>query len=306
MASITQLSRITKSAARPRLACEIAADRVIAARANEKGGRVELYNNHSLPAGAVVPNLGNVNVLDGHVLRTAITESLAAVHDRSRDVIVVVPDAAVRVVMLEFDALPDKHADADAVIRFRLKKSLPFNVDQAALSYDSTHANGQVKVVAAVTPQTVLEEYESAFRDAGYSPGVVMPSMLAALGVVDADAPTLVVKVDSVSISVAVVDQDELRLLRTLENPSGTGVSGAQIAADVYPSVVFYEDTYGAKVERVLLGGLPSMAEITSALEAQIGLRVQSLVTARYLEDSLASDSTPPPLLAAVLGALVG
>ena len=42
-----------------------------------------------------------------------------------------------------------------------------------------------VRVVAAVTPKTVLEEYESVVRDAGYNPGAVLPSMIAALGVVD-------------------------------------------------------------------------------------------------------------------------
>jgi type IV pilus assembly protein PilM len=296
------LPTITKSTARPYLACEVAADCVLAARANASG-RIELCTRHALPAGAVVPNLGNVNVLDGQVLRRAISEALAEVQDRSHDVIAILPDAAVRVVMLDFDTLPDKQQDAEGVIRFRLKKSLPFNVDQAALSYDVQRLNGHVKVLAAVSPQSVLEEYESAFRDAGYSPGIVVPSMLAALGLVDAGAPTLVVKVDSVSISVAVVERDELRLLRTLENASGSAVTGAQIAADVYPSVVFYEDTYGAKVERVLVCGLPSMADITSALEAQIGLRVQSLVTGRHLEGK--GSSAPASLLAAVIGALV-
>jgi type IV pilus assembly protein PilM len=295
------LPTITKSTARPHLACEVAADRVLAARG--AGSRVELFASHGLPAGAVVPNLGNVNVLDGQVLRLAIAEALATVHDRSRDVIAILPDAAVRVVMLDFDTLPDKRSDAEGVVRFRLKKSLPFNIEQAALSYEVHRLNGHVKVLAAVSPQTVLEEYESAFRDAGYSPGVVMPSMLAALGLVDTGAPALVVKVDSVSISVAVVDQQELRLLRTLENASGPAVSGAQIAADVYPSVVFYEDTYGAKVERVLVSGLPAMADITAALEAQVGLRVQSLVTGRHLEGR--EGSTPASLLAGVLGALV-
>jgi type IV pilus assembly protein PilM len=292
---------MSKSTARPHLACEVAADRVLAARGG--GGHIDLCSSHSLPAGAVVPNLGNVNVLDGQVLRLAIAEALAAVHDRSRDVLAILPDAAVRVVMLDFDTLPDKAEDAEGVVRFRLKKSLPFNVDQAALSYEVHRLNGHVKVLAAVSPQTVLEEYEAAFRDAGYSPGVVMPSMLAALGMVEAGAPALVVKVDSVSISVAVVDQQELRLLRTLENAAGVTVTGAQIAADVYPSVVFYEDTYGAKVERVLVGGLPNMTDVSSALEAQVGLRVQSLVTSRHLDGK--EGSTPASLLAPVLGALV-
>lgn len=279
----------------------MAADRVLAARGS--GGRIDLCSSHSLPAGAVVPNLGNVNVLDGQVLRLAIAEALAAVNDRSRDVLAILPDAAVRVVMLDFDTLPDKSADADGVVRFRLKKSLPFNVDQAALSYEVHRMNGHVKVLAAVSPQSVLEEYEAAFRDAGYSPGVVLPSMLAALGLVEAGAPALVVKVDSVSISVAVVDQQELRLLRTLENAAGVSVTGAQIAADVYPSVVFYEDTYGAKVERVMVGGLPDMTDISSALEAQVGLRVQNLVSSQHLDGK--EGSTPASLLAPVLGALV-
>lgn len=292
---------MSKSTARPHLACEVAADRVLAARGG--GGHIDLCSSHSLPAGAVVPNLGNVNVLDGQVLRLAIAEALAAVQDRSRDVLAILPDAAVRVVMLDFDTLPDKAEDAEGVVRFRLKKSLPFNVDQAALSYEVHRLNGHVKVLAAVSPQTVLEEYEAAFRDAGYSPGVVMPSMLAALGMVEAGTPALVVKVDSVSISVAVVDQQELRLLRTLENAAGVTVTGAQIAADVYPSVVFYEDTYGAKVERVLVGGLPNMTDVSSALEAQVGLRVQSLVTSRHLDGK--EGSTPASLLAPVLGALV-
>ena len=292
---------ITKSTAPPHLACEVSADRVLAARA--AGGRIEHCTSHSLPAGAVVPNLGNVNVLDGRILRQTIGETLAAVQDRSRDLIAVLPDAAVRVVMLDFDTLPDKQQDTEGVLRFRLKKSLPYNVVQAALSYEVHRLNGHVKVLAAVSPQMVLEEYESAFRDAGYSPGVVVPSMLAALGLVDTGEPTLVVKVDSVSISVAVVDRDELRLVRTLENASGDAVTGAQIAADVYPSVVFYEDPYGAKVDRVLVSGLPSMADITSALEAQIGLRVQSLVTGRHLEGK--ESSAPASLLAAVIGALV-
>jgi Tfp pilus assembly PilM family ATPase len=37
-------------------------------------------------------------------------------------------------------------------------------------------------VVAAVALASVVEDYETAFQQAGFSPGVVLPSMLAALG----------------------------------------------------------------------------------------------------------------------------
>ncbi len=36
-------------------------------------------------------------------------------------------------------------------------------------------------LVAAVALQSVVEEYEAAFRDEGFDPGVVLPSMAAAL-----------------------------------------------------------------------------------------------------------------------------
>jgi len=285
------------------MACEIATDRVTAARTDE-AQRIAVYNARSLPPGAVVPGLSAGNVLDTETLRLAITEALAAVRTRSRDVIAILPDAAIRVTLLDFDTLPEREEDANGIVRFRLKKSLPFNVDDAALSYHVHRSNGDVKVLAAVAPREVVDEYESAFRAAGYNPGVVVPSMLASLGAVDGESPTVVVKVDSASVSVAIVDQDQVRLLRTLDNPQGPAVTGTQIASDVYPSVVFFEDTFGKKIERVLLAGLPNMVDIASALEAQTGVRVQSLVTSRYL-DTTTGDPAAPSLMAGVVGALV-
>jgi hypothetical protein len=57
--------------------------------------------------------------------------------------------------------------------------------------------NVGVRVIAAVALANVVEDYEAAFRQAGYQPGVVMPSMLAALGAAHAEQPSLVIKVDA-------------------------------------------------------------------------------------------------------------
>ena len=141
------------------------------------------------------------------------------------------------------------------MVRFRLKKSLPFDLEQARISYHAQTGKG-TQVVAAVVLKSVLEEYESAFRDAGYSPGVVMPSMLAALGAADAERPTLVVKVDARTIGIAILDQDHLLLIRTLENTRGVTITGDQLAEEVYPSVVFFQDTYNLNIERVYVSGL--------------------------------------------------
>jgi type IV pilus assembly protein PilM len=293
------------SPARPKIACEIAAGQVLAGRVDESGARVEYYTSRSLPPGVVAPGLAPVNVLAADVLRDALAAALSAAGGRSRDVIAVLPDAAVRVVLLDFETLPERATEAAAIVRFRLKKSVPFDVEHAALSYQARRSNGAVKVVAAVANAAVIAEYESAFRQAGYNPGVVVPSTLAALGLVEAATPTMVVKVEPASITVAIAHRDELVLFRTLEKSAGPGISGAELAEDVYPSAVFFQDTYGSGIQRVLLAGLAPLEQVGPALEQQTGARVEELVTTRHVGPGLSGDGVPRSLLAGVAGALV-
>ncbi len=290
-----------KSESRPRLACEITAGSVIAARADD-GRALDVYTARTLPTGTLAPNLTVANVADGNALRQTLADALATVGGRSRDVTAVLPDAAARVVLLDFDTLPEKRQDADAVVRFRLKKSLPFDVDKAAVAFESAPAEGGVRVVAAVTLASVLQEYEAAFRDVGYQPGVVMPAMLAALGPLDTAAPILVIKVDATTTGVAIVEGGQLLLVRTLENASA-GIDPQRLAEEVYPSLVFFQDTYGKRVERILVGGVVGVEQVGPALLEQTGIHAQELVAAAQVGST---GSVPRSLLAGVVGALLG
>ena len=289
----------------PKLACEIAAGQVLAGRADDSGALVEYYTSRSLPPGVLAPGLAPANVLAADALRDAVAGALSAAGGRARDVIAVLPDAAVRVVLLDFESLPERPAEAAAIVRFRLKKSVPFDVEHASLSYQARRGGQGMKVVAAVANAAVVAEYEAAFRQSGYNPGVVVPSTLAALGLVEAAAPTMVVKVEPASITVAIAHRDELVLFRTLEKAAGAGISGAELAEDVYPSAVFFQDTHGAGIERVLLAGLAPLEQVGPALEQQTGARVEELVTARHVASGLAGDGVPRSLLAGVAGALL-
>jgi type IV pilus assembly protein PilM len=302
---------------KPSVACELTPERVIAARA-AAGGSVDTVFARTLPPGSLAPALATPNVINASALREAISDALAAVGSRSKDVIVVVPDAAVRIVLLDFEELPERRQDADPVVRFRLKKSLPFEAEEAALSYDVRRSsastprltsaadgsqNGAIKVIAAVAPAAVRAEYETLFRDTGYTPGVLLPSMLASLGAVEADAPTLALKVDRNSTSVAIVQGNDLLLYRTLENAHAGRIDAAALADDIYSSLVFFQDNYGMKVERILLGGLASAEEIGGALESQTGAQVSDLVSASQVGGQT---TLAPSLMAGVVGALLG
>jgi len=298
------MSRVPTSGSRPRLACEISADRVLAGRVSETGGHVlEACASSELAPGSVVPDLIETNLRQPDAVYETVRDTLGNVGGRSRDVIAVLPDASVRVVLLDFDTLPSKRDEAESVVRFRLKKSLPFDVEKAKVSYHVQPSNGSVRVIAAVALANVVEDYEAAFRQAGYEPGVVMPSMLAALGAAHAPQPSLIIKVDARTTSIAILDGQQLLLFRTLENTRGVTITGEQLAEEVYPSVVFFQDTYHLNIGQIFVAGLPESGGAAPALRAQTGAQVSDLVSPSQLGGSVGS--IPKWRMAGVVGALL-
>jgi len=274
----------------------------VAARAPAGALSLEAVSTESLPAGTIAPGLQHVNVASREALLTALRGALAPVAGHSRDITLVIPDASTRILLLDFDTLPEKAQDADSVVRFRLKKSLPFDVDTSSVSFDRYAADNGVRVVAAVTPKTVLEEYESAVRDAGYNPGAVLPSMIAALGVVDGARPTMVIKVESGSTTFAILDQNQLLLYRSLEYGSGA-VTGESLVDDVNTSLVYFEDRYGISVDRVLVTGVQSADGLQAAFSSSGNLRVEELLSSSIA--GAGAGNVSRAALAGVAGALV-
>jgi type IV pilus assembly protein PilM len=294
---------IAHSESKPKLACEIAADRVLAGRISDHGGALEVCASRDLAPGSVVPDLMEANLRQHSAVGAVLRDALSSVGGHSHDVIAVVPDASVRVVLLDFEALPTNREEAESVVRFRLKKALPFDVDKAKVSYHAQASNGGVHAIAAVALNSVIEDYEAAFREAGYNPGVVIPSMLAALGAADAERPTLVIKVDARTTSIAILGQGQLLLFRTVENPRGVAVTGEQLAEEVYPSIVFFQDTYHLNLEQIFVSGLPESGGAATALHAQTGVGVRELVSASQLGKS--AGPVPKWRMAGVVGALL-
>lgn len=298
------MSLVPKSGPKPKLACEISADRVLVGRVSEDGGSaLEACASVELSPGSVVPDLMETNLRQPELVFEAVRDTLGSLGGRSRDVIAVLPDAAVRVVLLDFETLPSKRDEVEGVVRFRLKKSLPFDVDKAKVSYHVQSAKTGVRVIAAVALANVIEDYEAAFRQAGYQPGVVMPSMLAALGAAAAAQPALVIKVDARTTSIAILDGQQLLLFRTLENTRGVNISGEQLAEEVYPSVVFFQDTYQLNIGQIFVAGLPESGGAFPALRAQTGAEVRDLVSPSQLGSSVGS--IPKWRMAGVVGALL-
>src|ERR1700733_7022876 len=215
---------------RPRLAVEVRAEGVVAARAEDAAAALTAVARANLVEGALAPGLKVGNIVDKTAVVAAVRKALDGVagtgRERSRDVTLVVPDSAVRVLFLDFDQLPSKAAEVLPVVRLRLKKLLPFDADDAMVSYQvMSNVKGRtIKMVAVAMPKDVLAEYEGVVLAAGFLPGAVLSSTLAALaGLEESESAELVVNAGPGSVTTAIVQGGVLMLHRSVDMRSEMG-----------------------------------------------------------------------------------
>jgi type IV pilus assembly protein PilM len=266
---------------RPAAACEISTHGVVAA-ATSAVGQPPAYAAENLTALAITPGLDN-NVFDHPAVSSAIRSALGQVSPRTKSVTVVIPDFAVRVFVLDFDTLPTREDEALQVLRFRLRKSVPFDVEQARISYQilsegSSRLETQWKVLAAIMPGPVLAEYESVVRSAGYEPGAVLPVSLAVLAALDSQEAVLAAHLSARTLTTSIVAGNDILLYRTVELPrdsdelaagdaNGPDLRKTEIQRSVAVAAAFFEDRLQFRPHRLVYSGNLPAREFAELLD---------------------------------------
>lgn len=246
---------------RPPAAVELMPEGVLAAALPRKG-EAAVYAFRPFPAGSLVPSIEEPNLRAASAVTEAITAALDDVSPRTRAVTLVLPDTTVRVFVLDFDALPAKAADVVPVLRFRLRKMVPFDVEKAGVSYQVlSESKSECRVLIAVLPGAILEEYENAVRAAGYEPGAVLPSSLAALATLDTDEPVLAACLGGFSLTTSITHGQDLLLYRTLDLPDDTKQRLAEVQKDIAVAAAYFEDKLAVRPRRLYYGGVGGAQE---------------------------------------------
>jgi type IV pilus assembly protein PilM len=247
--------------ARPPAAVEVAPEGVLAA-ASPGPGQPPVYAFVQLPPGALVPGIGEPNLRAAEAIANAIRSALGQVSPRTRSVTLVLPDTVVRVFVLDFDSLPGKAAEAISVLRFRLRKMVPFDVEHAGLSYQVlTQSKTECKVLAAVLPGPILTEYEVAVRAAGYEPGAVLPSSLAALEAIDSIEAVLAANLSTLALTTMIANGNDLLLYRTLDLPEDPALRLQEIQRGIAVAAAYYEDKLSVRARSLHYAGSYEGAE---------------------------------------------
>jgi type IV pilus assembly protein PilM len=264
----------------PALALEISQDRVAAARWTRTGG-LDSYAIETLPNGALLPSAVETNIVDQNAVKGAVAGVLSRLRAKDEEIALIVPDPVIRVFVQHFDQFPRSPQEAEPMLRWKLKKSVPFEADETVISYmrQAPREDG-VDVVTALARLRIVREYEGLAEGLGLFPGVILSSSLAAITLLDDHHPTLLARVSGPALTTAIVREGVLCGYRCTELPAqSTDLTPQMLLEEIYPVAAYYQDTWREGIQQVRVAGLgPRLNEFLRPLEDEFRCEVRSLL----------------------------
>jgi type IV pilus assembly protein PilM len=293
--SVRRVARWLDATPHPPLAIELSLDRVAGARWTRTGG-LDAYAVEVLPPGALVPSAVEANIVNGVAVKSAITSVCSSLRAKDESVALILPDPVIRVFVQHFDEFPRAREEAEPMLRWKLKKSVPFEVDETIISYmRQAPREAGVDIVTALARMRIVREYESLAEAARLHPGVVLSSSLAAIALVDEHRPTLLARVSGPSLTTAIVREGVLCGYRCTELPAqGSDLTPHMLLEDIYPVAAYYQDTWQEGIQSVRIAGLGArLPEFVPPLEEEFRCQVHSLLQGAVSDGRIPEDARP-------------
>jgi hypothetical protein len=286
------LTRWLDAIPHPPLAIEIAPDRVAVARWSRTGS-LDGFAVESLPAGAIVPSAVETNLVNPSAVNRAVAAACKRVRSRDEDVALILPDPVIRVFVQHFEEFPRSAEEAIPILRWKLKKSVPFEADETIISYmRQAPREAGVDVVAALARLRIIREYESLAEGVGLHPGVVLSSTLAAISLLEDGKPTLLARISGSALTTAIVRSGVLCGYRCTELPAhGADLTPQMLLEEIFPVAAYFQDTWQEGIASVLVAGLGArLPQFVRLLEDEFHCRVRSLLHSAVSEGRIKED----------------
>jgi type IV pilus assembly protein PilM len=278
--SFRRMARWFNAMPHPPLAMEISAERVSLVRWS-RGGALEDLAVEALRPGVLVPSAVEANIVDLAAVKSGVESVCKRLDVREDYAALLLPDPVIRVFVQHFEDFPRSSAEALPLLRWRLRKSVPFDLEEMLLSYtrQAPRENG-VNVVTALARLPIIREYEEVVRASKLRPGVVLSSSIAAVALLDDKRPTLMVRIAGSALTTAIVRGGTLCGYRCTELPAPSSQLLPRMLLDeIFPVAAYYQDTWQEKVQSVVVSGLGArMRDFSPLLEEEFHCPVHSLM----------------------------
>jgi len=255
----------------PLWACEVTAKHVIIAGVNSRRNKISDKFAAELSTGREIKDA-----------RPLVQALLSEVKFKGSEIAVVVPDSTARIAFLTVENPSNNPEEQQTFIRWKLKKSIPFDVDAAQVAYRilGPHRGGPgVDVLVALSPRSVVREYEALFDALDIHAGMVLPSTLAALNVfTPPSGDALFVKVAPDCVTTTVFQGRRIQFYRRVTDTS--------LYDAIYPTVLYYQDKLGGNaLQHLYVCGYDGDLQMSlEQIQEKLGLSAQR-VEPKSVED---------------------
>ncbi|PYV17655.1 MAG: hypothetical protein DMG21_07790, partial [Acidobacteria bacterium] len=198
----------------------------------------------------------------------AVEAVAAVVGHGGASVGLLVPDGAVRTVVLGFESLPDNRAEADALIRWRVLERLANPDEEVLISYQEVGRGPKgVELLVVAARSSVLSGYIAALGSSGAAPALLLPSTMALLPMVasEEEGGDMIVHVAGGWVSIVVLSEERVYSWRS--RPAHLDL-GTELGAEARRVAVSVRDRHHLEVRRLWLSERPP---VSPSLAAELG-----------------------------------
>ena len=301
---VRRIDRWLQAMPHPDLVVEIAPDHVAAARWSARS--LDAASFEALSTGSIMASPLEANITQPDAVRSALRAVLNRVPVRGTPFTLLIPDPVVRVFILPFDTLPRGADEALPLLRWRLKKSVPFDMDETVVSWmRQSGREGNLEVVTAVARQRIIREYEEIVESVAGTASIVLSSTLATLPLLEDQGATLLVRVCGKIMTTVIVHGPTICVYRATEMQAEAGLLEPKAMLDeIFPAIAYYQDSWGSTVNRVRIAGFGSRSDVfAEALSQELNVSVGLLADS---ESARQLDSSARSLFHQELDAMVG
>jgi type IV pilus assembly protein PilM len=270
----------------PGLGIDLRAEEMSLVRLSDKRRppEIDLSVVAPLPPGLLRFHMLEPNILDEEGFAKALSSALLrAGLGGGKRVGLSIPDPLARIAVMELPDPPRSSAELVEFLKFRMKKSLPFDVENARVAFERIPGEAPT-FLTGVMHEAVVSQYEEVFTRIGLHVGMVLPASVSLLQVLRPlarrelapGADYFFVNAEREYFSVALVRHGDIpSLIRTLglraEDGTGRLYGEEDLLQEIIPTAIYYrEKLSGGELARVYYRSLrPDLVRLREILEEQ-------------------------------------
>lgn len=267
------------------------------------GGRpvVEGYAEKPLPEGVLLPSYAKENILDMKRFKETLQLTLGTAGAIRGDIALSIPDQVVKVSFIELKGVPQKSDEVLKFIKWKSKKSLPYDPEDAKIDYQILR--GGDAAMAVFVKGDVVSNYEEALSVLSFRPVVVSTPSLNLFNLFSGRFGELrdfaFISVLEDSFAVIIVKNGDIDFHRSKD----IGINDDRLLQEMASSLLYYtSENQDAAIRKIFLYAAADNEGVMANLHEAAGIDVEALKLGGMVD--LPGGSNVEPYAAAISAAM--